>query len=86
MGAWNNWAGTPLAANPVATAWLRRTVDLTAAQAKGAAMLDLGVFDDMDSTFVNGTMVGNAYAPKARAITRCLRACFMPGAMKSWWR
>ena len=61
MEAWNNWKGTPLAENPVATVWLRRTITLTPAQAQSDAMLSLGAIDDMDMTWVNGKAVGNSY-------------------------
>jgi sialate O-acetylesterase len=64
MTRWNDWAGTPLATNPVATVWLRKRITLTAQQAVGAARLDLGHLDDMDATFVNGVMVGNIYGPE----------------------
>ena len=38
--------------------WLRRTLELTAAQAAGAATLHLGMIDDCDRTWVNGEPVG----------------------------
>nr|WP_314526616.1 sialate O-acetylesterase [uncultured Brevundimonas sp.] len=38
--------------------WLRNTVQLTAAQARQAAMLELGPVDDADVTWVNGRYVG----------------------------
>lgn len=38
--------------------WLRRHVTLTAAEAAGAATLQLGPVDDCDETFVNGQPVG----------------------------
>lgn len=61
MGPWNEWHGTPLADNPVGTVWLRKTVTLTAAQAKGQAQMTLGAIDDMDMTWVNGKAVGNSH-------------------------
>ena len=38
--------------------WFRRRVTLTAAEAAQGATLSLGVFDDMDQTWVNGAPVG----------------------------
>jgi len=40
------------------TVWFRRTVELTAEQAAGAATLQLGAIDDCDESFVNGRRVG----------------------------
>ncbi|MBS1727224.1 MAG: 9-O-acetylesterase [Armatimonadetes bacterium] len=40
------------------TIWFRKTVDLTAEQAKAATTLSLGAIDDYDMTFVNGQEVG----------------------------
>ena len=40
------------------TAWFRKEITLTEAQAIGAARIDLGVVDDYDTTWVNGTKVG----------------------------
>lgn len=39
------------------TAWFRREITLTAAQAAGPATLNLGVVDDYDTTWVNGVKV-----------------------------
>jgi sialate O-acetylesterase len=58
IGRWNDWANTPLANNPVATVWLRHAIVLSAAQAKAGAELQLGVFDELDTTWVNGHAVG----------------------------
>jgi len=38
--------------------WYRRTVELSAAQAQGPAVLKLGTIDDSDDTYVNGQRVG----------------------------
>jgi sialate O-acetylesterase len=38
--------------------WMRRQVQLTAAQTQGPAILHLGTVDDCDETFVNGQKVG----------------------------
>lgn len=40
------------------TLWLRRRVELDAAQTQGAATLHLGMIDDCDQSFVNGQAVG----------------------------
>ena len=61
IGAWNDWAGSPLAEHPVGTVWLRRSVDLTPEQAKAGAVLSLGVIDEIDMTWVNGRPVGNTF-------------------------
>lgn len=42
------------------TAWFRKEITLTEAQAAGAAKIDLGVVDDFDVTYVNGVKVGTA--------------------------
>jgi sialate O-acetylesterase len=49
------------------TMWFRREVTLTAAQAAGEATLRMGTIIDSDSTWVNGTFVGNVtyqYPPR----------------------
>jgi sialate O-acetylesterase len=51
--------------------WLRRTVELTAGQAAGAATLQLGAIDDCDESFVNGRRVGGLCAwdtPRRHAV------------------
>lgn len=45
--------------NSDGTAWFRRTIDLTAAQAAGEATLTLGAIDDADTTWVNGELLGS---------------------------
>jgi len=44
--------------NHVGAVWFRRRFDLTPQQAAQGATLSLGVFDDMDQTWVNGVPVG----------------------------
>lgn len=61
MSDWQQWEGTTLADSPVGIVWMRRTVTLTAQQAKGDAILTLGAVDDMDMTWINGKAVGNSY-------------------------
>lgn len=41
--------------------WFRRTVTLTAEQARGGATVSLGIIDDGDQAFVNGKPVGNSF-------------------------
>lgn len=45
------------------TVWFRRSVKLTAAQAKQDHSLSLGPIDDMDMTWVNGVQVGGVEIP-----------------------
>ena len=47
------------------TAWFRKEITLTEAQAAGAATLDLGVVDDYDKAWVNGVLVGAASVQNA---------------------
>jgi len=61
ISAWPGWAGTPLAADPIGNVWLRRTLTLTAEQAAKGGTLSIGVIDDMDTTWVNGRIVGNTF-------------------------
>lgn len=53
---WDSWG--PQWKSHVGAAWFRRRFELTAAQAAKGATLSLGVFDDMDQTWVNGVPVG----------------------------
>jgi len=53
---WDSWG--PEWKSRVGAAWFRRRFTLTAAQAKKGATFSLGVFDDMDQTWVNGVPVG----------------------------
>ena len=55
IGPWTAWDGGPAA---VGNVWFRRTVELTAAQAAAGALLNIGIIDDLDATFVNGHPVG----------------------------
>lgn len=58
---WNEWKGTGLDTNPRANVWLKQTITLTPAQAKGDGSLAIGAIDDMDLTFVNGHPVGYTF-------------------------
>ena len=53
---WDSWG--PEWKNHVGAVWFRRRFNLTTAQAASGATLSLGVFDDMDQTWVNGLPVG----------------------------
>jgi len=53
---WDSWG--PDWKNHVGAAWFRRRFELTRQQAAEGATLSLGVFDDMDQTWVNGVPVG----------------------------
>jgi sialate O-acetylesterase len=53
---WDSWG--PEWKSHVGAAWFRRRFTLTPAQAKNGATLSLGVFDDMDQTWINGVPVG----------------------------
>ena len=59
VSAWGEWTGTPLAESGNGNVWMRRTVTLTPEQAKAGGMLNIGLVDDIDMTFVNGHPVGN---------------------------
>jgi len=59
ISAWGEWKGTPLATNGNGNVWMRRTVTLTPAQARAGGTLNIGLVDDIDTTFVNGHPVGN---------------------------
>ena len=43
--------------------WFRKTIELSAGQAKSKAVLNLGQIDDMDVTWVNGSRVGGYENP-----------------------
>jgi sialate O-acetylesterase len=53
---WDSWG--PDWKNHIGAVWFRRRFSLTPAQAEEGANLSLGVFDDMDQTWVNGVPVG----------------------------
>jgi sialate O-acetylesterase len=56
-GDWEGW-GIPALSNFDGIVWFRKTVTLTAAQAKGTATLSLGPVDDIDTTWINGRQIG----------------------------
>jgi sialate O-acetylesterase len=55
---WETW-GVPSLAHFDGMVWYRAHVKLTAAQAKQAATVNLGVVDEIDLVFVNGRAVGS---------------------------
>ncbi len=56
-GTWRAW-DVPKLKTFNGIVWLRKTIDLTAAQAKGGAVLSLGPIDSFDVAWVNGHFVG----------------------------
>lgn len=60
IGPWDSIGEAPLQGF-MGWAWFRRTVTLTAEQARGGATLSLGIIDDGDQAFVNGRPVGNSF-------------------------
>lgn len=60
IGYWESWPGAGLEKFD-GMIWFRRSVTLTAAQAKQGATLSLGIFDELDQTWVNGKAVGNSF-------------------------
>lgn len=55
-GAWENTVPALLGFDGVV--WMRNTVELSAAQARQAATIELGPVDDVDTTWINGRYVG----------------------------
>ncbi|PLR20580.1 9-O-acetylesterase [Caulobacter zeae] len=58
LGVWESW-GVPALADFNGMVWFETTATLTAAQAKGAASLEIGMVDEVDTTYVNGVGVGS---------------------------
>ncbi len=61
ISVWDEWPGGTMK-DFKGYVWARRTVTLTEAQAAKGATVSLGIIDDNDQTFVNGTAVGNTYS------------------------
>lgn len=80
ISAWGEWAGTRLATNGNGNVWMRRTVDLTPAQAKAGGTLNIGLVDDIDMTFVNGHPVGNTSSWSDERHYRVPASYLRPGA------
>lgn len=62
LGPWEHW-NDPALADFNGMVWFRTRVDLTAAQARQGAVLELGALDETDITWVNGQAVGSQYDP-----------------------
>lgn len=60
LGDWKRWSGEGLEQHD-GMVWYRRTVTLTAQQAAGAAVLELGGVDEVDLTWVNGRLIGSSF-------------------------
>lgn len=60
LGDWKRWRGAGLEQHN-GMVWYRRTVTLTAEQAAGAAVLDLGGVDEVDLTWINGRLIGSSF-------------------------
>jgi sialate O-acetylesterase len=63
---WETW-GVPELSRWDGMVWFRARVNLTAAQARQAANLSLGLADDVDVTWVNGRAVGNTFGLEPRS-------------------
>ncbi|HEY6815058.1 MAG TPA: sialate O-acetylesterase [Croceibacterium sp.] len=61
ISAWPGWTGTRLAEDTVGNVWFRRTLTLTPEQAAKGGTLTIGVIDDLDTTWINGHIVGNTF-------------------------
>lgn len=62
LGAWERW-GVPALAGYDGMLWYRNSLRLTAAQARQSGVLELGLADETDVTWVNGRTVGSLYGP-----------------------
>lgn len=62
--------------------WLRKTVVLTEAQAEAGATLHLGMIEEYDDTFVNGTRVGGMNYPSPGAGRREREYPIEPGVLR----
>jgi sialate O-acetylesterase len=56
IGPWTAWSED--APPAVANVWFRRTVELTPEQAAAGGMLNIGIVDDLDATWINGRPLG----------------------------
>jgi sialate O-acetylesterase len=61
ISPWQTWTGTRLAGDTIGNVWFRNTVTLTAEQAAKGGTLAIGVIDDLDTTWINGRIVGNTF-------------------------
>jgi sialate O-acetylesterase len=60
LGDWRTW-GRPELAKFTGLIWYRTRVNLSAAQAKSPAMLNLGPINQVDETWINGHAIGNTF-------------------------
>ena len=65
LGFWESW-GVPELAQFNGMVWYRADVELTAAQAKQAAVLGIGAVDEVDATWLNGVFIGSTSDPGRR--------------------
>ena len=65
LTAWEDW-GVPALAEYDGVMWYRASVKLTAAQAKQAAKISLGVVDDVDEVWINGQPFAYGFGEGAR--------------------
>lgn len=63
---WEDW-GVAALAEYDGVIWYRATVKLTAAQAKQAAKISLGVIDDVDQVWINGQPFASGFGEGARS-------------------
>jgi sialate O-acetylesterase len=65
LGPWEDW-GIPALAEYDGALWYRARVKLTAAQARQRATLSLGVIDDVDEVWINGTPMAYGFGERER--------------------
>ena len=78
LSYWEQW-GVPDLANYNGLVVYRTEITLTAAQAKQGATLNLGVIDDLDMSFVNGTGIGSVSSWDAVRSYKLARGVLKPG-------
>ncbi|WP_165842942.1 sialate O-acetylesterase [Phenylobacterium deserti] len=90
FGAWETW-GDPDLVGFDGLAWLRTTVDLTAAQARQRASLELGAVADADITWINGVPIGSdrMWGPERRyqipkGVLKAGRNTITMGVFNAW--
>jgi sialate O-acetylesterase len=78
LGLWDDWG--PEWKTWIGSAWIRKRVTLTPAEAAQAATLSLSAIDDEDQTFVNGIPVGGKNDPTNPRSYPLPRGVLKPGA------
>ena len=63
--------------------WYRARVKLSAAQAKQAAKLSLGLIDDVDLVWINGRAIGSGFGEDAARVRAAARSCSRPATTSS---